>query len=593
MAQFSHTASCLLGTLAFCTIVSAQDRTRPVESYAEHPDSTLHEGVPEGRILTDSFSESKVFPGTTREYRVYIPNQYDASQPTALMVFQDGAGYARRDRGFRVPNVFDNLIARGEMPVTIGLFINPGIVPAKSEQVQTRFNRSFEYDSVDDRYARFLIDEIIPHVQRLHDLNLSQNPDDWAIAGASSGAIAAFNVAWHRPDRFRRVFSTIGTYVGLRGGETYSTMVRKTEPKPIRVFLQDGSNDLNLYGGDWWMANQAMLRSLEWAGYEVDHVFGQGYHSGAHGAAIFPDVMKWLWKDHGKVPVKTHWERSNSDATRFLVENEGWQRVSTGHQWAEGLAVDDDGTLYFTDVRASKLYRLTENGDTELLADDTGKANGLAIGPDGKLYGACGGSNEIRSWDLGTMEMEVVSSGAHANDIVVRRDGTIFFTDPREGKVWMLDRETGARTEAASLQNCNGITLSSDQSQLLVADFRGRFIYSYMVDDDGTLRDGQPFHFMEIPANERSGMLDGMCSTHQGWLVASSKLGVQVCDQLGRSHLIMPMPHGTQRSCYVAFGGPERKTLYVATGDSIWKRPTQLTGAQPWREPVKPPRPRL
>jgi sugar lactone lactonase YvrE/enterochelin esterase-like enzyme len=563
------------------------------EQYSVHPDSVRKEGVPQGEVVQGTFEESQIFPGTRRDYWVYIPKQYDGSKPAAVMVFQDGRNYARREGGFNVPNVFDNLIHSGEMPITVGIFVNPGVVPATNEQAQDRFNRSFEYDSVDDRYAEFLIKELIPTLSDRHRLKLSEDPNDRGICGASSGGICAFTVAWHRPDRFRRVFSTIGTYVGLRGGHEFSTLVRKTEPKPLRVFLQDGSNDLNIYGGDWWMANQALLRSLEFSGYEVDHAWGEGAHNGKHGSAIFPTVMRWLWKDHGKVPVATHPENSKNEVNQFLVPGEEWELVSEGHQWAEGLVVTDDGTLFFTDVPASKLYKVTPDGTKSLVVEDTGNANGIALGPDGRIYGACSGAKQIRSWDVKTMEMTVVSEGTRSNDIAVRYDGTIYYTDPAEGKVWMLDKQTRERTEVDSFKDCNGIALSADQSQLFVAHFPGRFIHSSIIASDGKLTHKQPYFHLEVPANSLQGQLDGMCVSEDGWLVATSSMGVQICDQPGRAHLILPMPPGSKRPCYTEFGGPENKTLYVANVDKVWKRKTKLVGAKSWLGPVKPPVPRL
>lgn len=573
------------------TMISAQQPA--AEEYAVHPDSLQKPGVPEGTISKGTWKNSKVFPGTIRDYWVYVPKQYDGSKPGALMVFQDGGGYVKRNGGINVPNVFDNLIHNGEMPVTIGLFINPGIVPAKSEDSQARFNRSYEYDSVDDRYSRFLIEEFIPMIETEHKLELSQNPNDRGLCGSSSGGICAFNVAWQRPDVFRRVFTTVGTYVGLRGGHELSTIIRKAEPKPLRIYLQDGSNDNNIYGGDWWMANQAMLRSLEFCGYEVEHAWGTGAHSGKHGAAIFPDVMRWLWKDHGQVPVTTHLEKSKSEAKKFLVEGSDWELVSSGHQWAEGLAVTEDGTLYFTDVPASKLYSLTPEGKQTLLVQDTGEANGIALGPDGKLYGASSKAKQIRAWDLKTMKMEVVSEGTNSNDLVVRHDGTIYYTDPAAGKIWMIDGKTRQRREVDSFRDCNGIALSADQTQLFVAHFPGRFVYAFTIADDGSLENKQPYFHMDIPINDPSGRLDGMCVSTDGWLISATEAGVQICDQPGRVHLIMSLPYGSKRPCYARFGGPDNKTLYVANVDKIWKRKTQLVGAKPYALPVKPPKPQL
>ncbi|SVD42174.1 uncharacterized protein METZ01_LOCUS395028, partial [marine metagenome] len=232
---------CLVLLLIASSLLSAAD------DYKLGPDSIPQAGVPEGSIEKLFFNQSEIYPGTERDWWIYVPAQYDPAEPACLMVWQDGHSRVTRDGQWRVPVVFDNLIHRGEMPVTIGVFISPGLVPAPNENAEARYNRSFEYDSMGDRYARFLIEEMIPQVEAKY--NVSKDPNDRAIAGASSGAIAAFGVAWNRPDAFRRVFSTIGTYVGLRGGNNYPTLIRKTVPKPLRVFLQDGSNDLNLYGG--------------------------------------------------------------------------------------------------------------------------------------------------------------------------------------------------------------------------------------------------------------------------------------------------------------------------------------------------------
>src|SRR5439155_25493726 len=168
----------------------------------------------------------------------------------------------------------------------------PGVVKAILPKALDRFNRSLEYDGLGGDYAKFLIDELLPHVETLatsdgRKIKLSKDPNDRSIGGSSSGAIAAFTVAWERPDAFRRVFSSIGTYVGLRGGNEYPTLIRKVEPKPLRIFLEDGSNDLNIYGGDWWMANQEMERALKFAGYEVEHAWGTGGRGGKHATRLF------------------------------------------------------------------------------------------------------------------------------------------------------------------------------------------------------------------------------------------------------------------------------------------------------------------
>ena len=226
------------------------------EQYPVLPDSKKQAGGPSGKVTQAKFADSTVYPGTDRDYWIYVPAQYKPGQAASLMVFQDGKAYVNS----ATFNALDNLIHQGDIPVMIGVFINPGVVPPQNENAQARFNRSLEYDDMSDRYSQFLIDELLPHIERAHGVTFSTDPNLRGITGASSGAICAFNVAWHRPDSFRRVYSTIGTYVGLRGGDEIPTLIRKTEPKPLRIFLQDGENDLNIYGGDWWIANQMMQR---------------------------------------------------------------------------------------------------------------------------------------------------------------------------------------------------------------------------------------------------------------------------------------------------------------------------------------------
>ena len=240
------------------------------------------------------FDQQQDLPGTVRDYWIYVPRQYDPAKPACLYVNQDGIQYS-------APAVFDELIHKQEMPVTIGVFVMHGKVKAPSPSALDRFNRSYEYDGLGDNYARFLLEELLPEVERKttadgRPIRLSRDGNDRCIGGSSSGAVCAFTAAWERPDAFRRVFSSIGTYVGLRGANDYPTLIRKTEPKPIRVFLQDGSNDLNIYGGDWWMANQEMERALTFAGYEVNHAWGTGGHNHREADQVFPDAMRWLWK---------------------------------------------------------------------------------------------------------------------------------------------------------------------------------------------------------------------------------------------------------------------------------------------------------
>jgi enterochelin esterase family protein len=214
------------------------------------------------------------------------------------MVFQDGGGYQSSNGQYRSTVVFDNLIAKKEMPVTIGVFVNPGVVPSTEQGSKDRSNRSFEYDSLGDAYAKFLLNELLPEVAKKY--NLTTDPELRAIGGASSGGICAFTVAWERPDAFRKVLSHIGSFTNIRGGHVYPALIRKTEKKPLRVFLQDGSGDLDNLHGNWPLANQEMAAALKFTGYDHKFEFGTEGHNGKHGGAILPDSLRWLWRDHAK-----------------------------------------------------------------------------------------------------------------------------------------------------------------------------------------------------------------------------------------------------------------------------------------------------
>ena len=267
----------------------------PAEEYKLGPDSMRQEGVPEGAVTQHEGNESKVFPGTHRDYWLYVPQQYDGSKPACVMVFQDGKNYASEKGQFRTTVVFDNLIDKGEMPVTIGIFINPGVVPPSTPEVKARRNRSFEYDSLGDQYATFLLDEILPEVGKKY--KLTSDPNCRAIGGISSGGICAWTVAWERPDAFRKVLSHVGSFTNIRGGHVYAAMIRKTDPKPIRMFLQEGENDLDNLHGNWPLANRQMAASLKYAGYDYKFVMGTEGHNGKHGGAILPESLRWLWRD--------------------------------------------------------------------------------------------------------------------------------------------------------------------------------------------------------------------------------------------------------------------------------------------------------
>jgi len=264
------------------------------DDYTLGPDSQRKEGVPRGKV--ESFvHKSQVFAGTEREVSVFIPAQYDGQTPVACMVFQDGSAYASEKGSFRVPIVLDNLIHQKKIPVMAAIFINPGSFPPRGESRRPGSNRSVEYDTLSPQYATFLEKEILPEVEKR--VKLKTDASSRAICGMSSGGICAFTVAWERPDLFSKVLSHIGSFTNIRGGDVYPGKIRKTPKKPIRVFLQEGSNDLDNEHGNWPLANRAMFAALRFKKYDVRYVEGDGAHNGKHGGAILPESLIWLWRE--------------------------------------------------------------------------------------------------------------------------------------------------------------------------------------------------------------------------------------------------------------------------------------------------------
>ena len=542
------------------------------------------DATPKGEITKYTFEGSKIFPGTVRDYWLYVPKQYDPAKPACVHVNQDGIQY-------NAPAVFDELIHKGEMPPVIGVFVNPGVVKAKAGGALDRFNRSFEYDGLGDAYARFLLEELLPDVETKttadgRPIKLSKDGNDRCIAGASSGAVCAWTAAWERPDAFTRVFSSIGTYVGLRGANVYPSLIRKYEPKPIRVFLQDGNHDLNIYGGDWWMANQEMERALVFAGYEVDHIWGEGGHDGKQATEVFPDALRWLWKGYPE-PVKAG--GGSSPLKEILLPGEGWELVSDGYKFTEGPASNAKGEVFFNDIPGNKAFKIGLDGMVGIFAEGTKGGNGQAFGPDGRLFAA--GSQQILAYNAdGTSS--VFADGVPGNDLVVRHDGGLFVTAPgRESQVLFIGPDGSKKVVDSALGYPNGVTLSPDQSLLYVADSRSHWVYSYQIQPDGSLADKQKYYHLHTPDDADSSGADGLRVDRDGRLYVATKLGVQVCDQAGRVNCIIPVPNG--KISNLCFGGENHDILYATCGDRVYRRKLKVKGAQAFEAPIKPAAPRL
>ncbi|MCF2492533.1 SMP-30/gluconolactonase/LRE family protein [Dyadobacter chenhuakuii] len=508
----------------FCISINTLFAQAPTENYPVDPASEEQVGVPKGEVLKFTFEHSKFFPGTWREYWVYVPAQYKPDKPACVYINQDGIQW-------KAPVVFDNLIHKGEMPVTIGVFVMHGKVKAaNASEANDRFNRSFEYDGLGDAYARFILEEILPQVekQKTSDgrvIHLSKNGNDRAIGGSSSGAVCAFTAAWERPDAFTRVYSAIGTYVGLRGADRYHTLVRKYEPKPIRIFLQDGANDLNIYAGDWWMANQTMLRALTFAGYEVQHQWGEGGHNGKHGTALFPEAMRFLWKDWPK-PVKAG-NSQNQMLSAILIPGQDWELTSEEKK------------------EPNKKQKITKN---------LSKSDSI-VAHNGNVY-------------------VTISDGPE-------KSGSISLIT-RNGKKVLVDK---------GLLSVGGIALSPDQTLLYATESASHWVWAYQIQPDGKLTHKQKYGWLHVRDDDDNAGARGVTCDREGRIYVASRMGIQVLDQTGRVNAILPTPAGA--ASRITFGGENFDTIYATAGEKVYRRKLNVKGANSRDTPNKPDAPKL
>lgn len=577
--SLARLASCLLLLLSFCT---ARASTEP---YQPGPDSQEHEGVPQGKVEQFTWT-SKIFHGTTRQCWIYVPAQYDPKKPACVMIFQDGGGFQSRTGGWRVPVVFDNLINSKQMPVTIGIFIDPGVIPPPNARKDAlpRYNRSFEYDSATDQYARFLIDEILPEVGEKY--HLARDANSRALCGSSSGGCCAFTAAWQRPDQFSRVASFVGSFTNLRGDNYYPDVIRKTEPKPIRVFLQDGMKDLNIYAGSWVNANKEMADALQFAGYDYQYVLGEEAHNEKHGGAIFPDVVRWLWRDYPK-PVEAMVKPSKQPVMDILSPGENWEIVGDTYGFTEGPAADAAGNVYFSDIRNSKIYKADHDGKVKQFAADTGGGNGLMFGPDGKLYCCQMDRKRVVAYDPHGKEEVIAEDIEQVNDIAIDREGRIYVSEPPRHQIIYIspkhEKKVVARDPIIAFPN--GVRFTPDQSQIVVADTRGVRLWAFQVTASGELNNREAFYDAQVLPGTVDDGADGMTFDKMGRLYVCTHLGLQVFDAEGRVIGIINKPQN-QWLANAAFGGPHLEYLYVCNGTHLYRRKTKTRGVLSWQDPI-------
>ena len=503
-----------------------------------------------GEVIKFVMNESLRYPGTEREVLVYVPQQYRDSAPACLLVCMDGILYD-------ATTVLDNLIASGEMPVTIGVFINPGVVYDEDRNV-VRYNRCKEFDSTDDNWAQFIEQEVLPQVRALKTqdgqaINISSDPNDCAITGASSGGIAAFTAAWNRPDMFSRVYTTVGTFVAMRGGHEYPAIVRKTEPKPLRIYMQDGWYDVwNPIFGEWFEYNLLMESAFNFAGYEAFHVWNRGNHSIKYGTLAFPDAMRWLWKGY---PARVNKGTSNNGMLQAILD--------PAYDWlALPISSTIDGDIYPAAegkiVFASGNQVCQVNSDGQLQVVSTLKSGERLMGEGLSLR-----SNTLykngRKVAEGLRACQAVQELA-GGKYVALCDASVKSNDI----VSVLSEGTRALAVAPDYRFCVSVQENTHHLISTIMDKKGHMLYS------------ESFYFLHDLSNGTLATSGNVAFDMEGNLYVATPMGVQVADHNGRVRAILSLPAGGVDA--LAFSG---QYLYVRCGQKLYVRKMKAIGHNP------------
>jgi sugar lactone lactonase YvrE len=603
---------------------------QPPLDYSLGPDSQPQPDVPKGVLTRHVLAPGKFFPGTPHTYQVYVPAQYEASRPVASMIFLDGSGYAGNN--VRVPVVLDNLIAKRDVPPMIAIFVDPGIMPARSEDAQNRYERIFEYDSLTPRFSSFLIEELIPEIAKTY--NLSKDPNDHGIAGISTGGVGAFVAAWNRPDQFRRVITWVGSFGNFRGADRLPGLIRRTEPRPIRAFMQTGRQDLVNYAGSWYLQNPAMAAALEFVGNDVKIELGEDGHNNRHGASILPDTLRWLWRDYPQ-PITVREPQAGAGRGIFaqlvprrelappppptaapaapaaappagrgsgprgavyalIYRDKPWEQIGEIYKSPTSPAMDRNGDVFFADPASDRIYKSDGARRVSVFKEDTRGARALRVGADGRLYATQLAARRLVSYGAAGDE-KIVAQNIQANDLALTSGGAIYFVDTAQKTVGYIDGKGQRRIvyNGGEIMSPTSLTLTPDQAMLLVGDGMDRYQWSFQIAADGSLVNGEPFQRVEMPEEGLFSGVGSLTVDSIGYMWATSAMGIQVCEQPGRCSNILNKPEfAAAPMTGIAFGGPDRAWLYVTQGAKIFRRETKRTGVVAW-QPVKPPQPGL
>ena len=578
-------------------ILFAALRMPAQQQYVPGPDSQPHDGVPKGTVTRGLIlAPGKYYPGTPHNYATYVPAQYDPAKPCAFMIVMDGG------TGGNTPVVLDNLIAKGDVPPTIGIFVNPGVLPALSETAQSRRERIFEYDNISDRFSKFLLEELIPEVGKKY--NLSKNPDDRLLVGTSTGAVGAFVAAWHRPDQFHRVLSWIGTYVSMKGADTFPAMIRRTEPKPIRIFLQDGKNDHIsadqpfgvFYGGSWPINNELMYQAFQFAGYDARLEIGDGGHDGRQAAAMMPEALRWLWREYPKPIVvreppaigKPGWE-PRGQVYAIVSADKPWEKVGAAHQNLTGPSVDKNGNAFYAD--RSKIYKADASGKETVFRDNAPGLSAVRVGADGRVYAADLAKKRIVSYGAQGDE-KVVTSGVSATDLVLTAKNEIYFVDTAAKSVGYVDAGGKKRMMPVEIAKPSALSLTIDQAMLVVGDGDTRYSWSYQLAKDGSIQNGEPFYRLDLPEAAPASDVAGVTMDAIGQVYFADASGIQVCEQNGRCGALLAKPELGTLGGIAMTSANDGNYLYASEGGQMFRRAVKRGGVDV-ATPVKPPNPPL
>jgi gluconolactonase len=587
----------LLGSALICAPSFSQ------QQYTLGPDSQVQANVPKGSVTKHELAPGRFYPGTPHTYWLYVPAGQDSSKAVPFMIFLDGSGFLRDST--RAPVVLDNLIAKKQIPPTVAIFIDPGVLPAVSDDVQSRYERIFEYDSLSSRFSSFLLEELVPDVEK--SVPLSHSPDDHAIVGVSTGAVGAFMAAWNRPDQFHRVISFIGTYVAMKGADALPALVRKTEPKPIRIFMQDGKNDHIIPGapfgfafsGSWPINNQVMYEALEYGGYDATLVMGEGEHNTQQAAAILPDAIRWVWREYPQPIVVREpeaeklkgWDPRGKPYS-IVSGDQPWQKIDGSYGLVSGVTADDAGNAYFSDAAANRIYKVDVDGKLSVFREHTDGASALRVGADGRLYAFQASRLRIVAYGMNGEEKTIVS-GVQADDFALTRSGAIYFVDRARAGIGVVgaNGKVSRISVADTIAHPAGVALSPDQSLLVVTDAQSRFSWSFQIAPDGSLRNGESFYRLEMPEEGWNSNVTSVAEDSTGQTYYATPEGVQICEANGRVATILNAPEIGAVTA-LTFAGRDATMLYVAVNGKVYRRAVKVHGTSV-ANPVKPPKPPL